>query len=139
MGLARLLLKIDSFPRITELARKGDRRRVDLLVGDIYRDGQIPLPRELTAANFGKIESTLPEDLACALMGLLGENVALICIGLARQVQTRSVLYCGSTVSNNPPLQEILSTVSQAAGLVAHFPPDGAFCGAVGAAALAQG
>ncbi len=63
LGLGQLLLGVDSFERIAELARNGDRRRVDLLVGDIYGDDETPLPRELNAASFGKIDSRDPADL----------------------------------------------------------------------------
>ena len=78
LGLGQLLLETGSFERIAELACGGDRRRVDLLVGDIYRGQDTPLPRDLNAASFGKIDSREPADLAHALMGLLGENIALI-------------------------------------------------------------
>jgi type II pantothenate kinase len=139
LGLGRLLLRTESFEKLTELAAQGDRRPVDLLVGDIYPEGGIPLPLELTASNFAKLESTRPTDLAKAIVGLIGENVALICAGLAREAGVELVLYCGSTLSRNPALQEVLAGVTRMAGRDAHFLADGAYCGAVGAAALAVG
>jgi len=139
LGLGWLLLRIDSFEKLAELAAEGDRRPVDLLVGDIYPHGGIPLPLELTASNFAKLESTCPADLASAIVGLIGENVALICAALARESGAELVLYCGSTLSHNPALQQVLAAVTRMSGRDARFLPDGAYCGAVGAAALAEG
>jgi type II pantothenate kinase len=138
VGLARLLLGTESFQTLVELAGRGDRRRVDLLVGDIYRTDGTPLPADITAANFGKVASKRPEDLAAAIMGLLGENVALICSGLATRTESELVLYCGSTVAANPVLDAILEQVTRMSGHQSRFLEQGAFCGAVGAAAHAE-
>ncbi len=138
LGLGKLLLDVDSFERIAELARGGDRRRVDLLVGDIYRGDETPLPRDLNAASFGKIDSRDPADLASALMGLLGENIALICGELARAREVDAIVYCGSTLNQNPVLSQTLDLVSGIMGRRALFPSAGAFGAAIGAAALAN-
>lgn len=138
LGLGRLLLGVHTFDEIVTLASHGDRRRVDLLVGDIYPSGEVPLPRELNAASFGKLESRAPADVAHALMGMLGENIALICGTLARSVGAQAVVYCGSTLIENAELREILRWVTAAYGAQPHFLDAGAYCGALGAAALAD-
>ena len=138
LGLARLLLDVDSFAELALLADRGDRRGVDLLVGDIYSGpGASPLPRDLNAAHFAKLDSRRPEDIAHALMGLIGENIGLICGELTRAHSAELVVYCGSTLATNPALEAILDEVSGYYGCRARFLAYGAFCGAVGAAALA--
>ena len=88
LGLGRLLLGVERFDQITALAARGDRRRVDLLVGDIYPDAsELPLPADLNAASFGKLGSREPADVAHALVGMLGENTALLCGQLALAFQ----------------------------------------------------
>ena len=77
-GLGRLLLGTDDHDRLVALAATGDRRHVDLLVGDLYRPGGIALVPDLTAANFGKAFEPRAADVAHALLGLVGENVALL-------------------------------------------------------------
>ncbi|MCP4002824.1 MAG: hypothetical protein GY725_01385 [bacterium] len=135
LGLGRLLLGVESFAEMTELARRGDRRKVDLLVGDIYRGLETPLPGELNAASFGKLDSREPEDLAAALMGLIGENIALICGTIANSQGFSEIFYCGSTLWENPVLRQIIAEVSAMYAVPAEFLPNGRFCGAVGAAA----
>ena len=55
LGLGAALTGVAEFDRLLSLAGDGDRRRVDLLVSDIYRAGDLPLPGDLTAASFGKL------------------------------------------------------------------------------------
>lgn len=144
-GLGRLLLGTDDHDRLVALAATGDRRHVDLLVGDLYRPGGIALVPDLTAANFGKAFEPRADDVAHALLGLVGENVALlagqIAVSLATAAEGGSprrrpdVLYAGSTLRNNPLLVEILGGVTSLVGAQASFLPLGEFTGALGALA----
>jgi len=145
LGLAAGLLGTAEFEEVVALARRGSRREVDLLVSDIYRAGGIPLAGDLTAANFGKLarrlragEPVAREDLAHALMGLLGENVALVCTGLAATAQVRRIVFGGSTLRGNEPLAEILGTITRALGREPVFLPRGEYAGALGALLLAS-
>jgi type II pantothenate kinase len=135
-GLGRLLCGTDSFAEIVALAARGKRSRVDLTVGDIYPQGGIALPPDLTAASFAKLESQEPADLAQALVGLLGENVGISCAALAWARGIETLVFGGSAVSASPLLGELLCLAAQFGGAKARLLPDGAFCGAVGAAAL---
>ncbi len=138
VGLGAALLGTGDFHRLAALAARGDRRRVDLLVSDIYRAGEFPLGGDLTAASFGRLarserERPDPEHLAHALMGLVGENVALICCGLAAATGSSTVVYAGSTLRGNPALREILEAVTRALGPTPLFLEEGEFVGAHGA------
>ena len=134
LGLARLLFDVDSFTEIAALAERGDRGRVDLRVGDVYPEGGIALDPRLTASCFAKAASRDPADLAQALVGLLGENIGLssAALALARGIET--VVFGGSAVSASSLLGEILRLAAQVGGADARLLPDGAYCGAVGAA-----
>jgi type II pantothenate kinase len=142
MGLGRLLLGERSFEEICALAQRGDRRHVDLLVSDIYRPGEIALTGDLTAASFGKPklglgEAPRPEDLAAAIVTLVGENVALICAGLAAPHALRHVVFGGSTLRENAPLRRVLAEITGALGREAVFLSSGEYAGAIGALELA--
>ena len=95
------------------------------------------LPPEITAASFGKLASTRDADLAHALLGMLGENIALICSALTRIHGMETVVFGGSTLSENPILEQTLELITRALGHKVHFLRGAAFCGALGAAALA--
>ena len=142
MGLGALLLGHSNFDEICALAARGDRRNGDMLVSDIYRPGEIALTGDLTAANFGKpglssSRKPKPEDVAAAIMGLVGENVALICAGLAAPHGIRHVVFGGSTLRENPSLRGVLHEITSAFGRDPVFLERGEYAGAVGALELA--
>jgi len=136
MGLGQLLVQARDFDQLARLARIGDRSRVDLLVGDIYPEPDTPLPREFNAASFAKLASRSNEDLADALMGLVGENIGLLCGQLANRFELDHVVYCGSTLNANESLERVLVGVARMHGHRALFLDRGAFCGALGASLL---
>jgi len=113
---------------------------VDLLVKDIYQPGEIALLGDATAANFGKpdvhAQSPAPEDVSHALMGLVGENVALICVGLAAAHGVRTIVYGGSTLRENPALRDVLAGITAAFGREPVLLEGGEFAGALGALEL---
>lgn len=150
-GLGRILLGESDHDMIAALARQGDRRRVDLTVGDVYPPGKISLSPDLTASNFGKSQSRNPGDLAAALVGLVGENVALLAGAHAalirataptfrrsRQAPKVDVVYAGSTLRGSDLLEEVLVEVTAMTGAEARFLAFGAFAGALGALDLAR-
>lgn len=146
LGLGQLLLGTSDHEQLAELAARGDRRHVDLLVSDIYQNGEIPLAGDLTAANFGKVESPQPQDLAQALARLVAENVGLLAGALAAATARATglpgrldVVFAGSTLRHNRALKDILEFATSLAGGRPLFPPDGEFGGALGALAVAEG
>ncbi len=140
IGLAGALLGTNEFSEVCRLAQNGNRAEVDLVVSDIYRPGEIALPDELTAAAFGKLghpamtpESKHPENLAAAIMGLVGENVGLICAGLSYAAQVQRVVYGGSTLHKNAYLRNVLHSITSNTGRTPVFLPHGEYGGATGA------
>jgi type II pantothenate kinase len=141
LGLAAALFGERDFDAIAALAQRGDRRRVDLLVRDIYPGGDFTLPGDINAASFAKLARpgsghTDPADLAHGIMGVVGENIALICAGLAARADVALIAFGGSTLRSNPALTAILGGACAALGRTPHFLADGQYAGAVGALAL---
>jgi type II pantothenate kinase len=143
LGLGAALVGTADFEEFTALAAGGDRRRVDLLVSDIDPTGALPLPGELTAACFARlaqpsgIAGASRSDLAHALLGLVGDHVALLCAVLAALTGAQRILFGGSPLRGNPHLRRLLAGAA-AAGREVIFLADGEFAGAVGALRLAQ-
>ncbi|MFT5442111.1 MAG: type II pantothenate kinase [Myxococcota bacterium] len=140
LGLASAILKTTDFEHVCRLAASGERAQVDLVVSDIYKPGEIALPNELTAASFGKLGLSLnddqvhkPEHLAAAILGLVGENIGLICAGLSYATQVEQIVYAGSTLRNNTVLRNILESITMNAGRRPLFLSNGDFSGATGA------
>jgi type II pantothenate kinase len=142
VGLGAALCGERDFDAIAALARCGDRRRVDLLVSDIYPAGEFALPGEINAASFAKLardgRAPAAADLAHGIMGLVGENVGLVCGGLAQRLDVELIVFGGSTLRANPALSAILGGVCTFLGRSPHFLADGQYAGAFGALALGE-
>jgi len=143
LGLGRALVGTGSFAELCVLAARGDRRRVDLAVADIYAAGdELPLAGELTASAFARLahdegEPPRPEDLARALMAMVGENVALIAGGLAAAAGVERLVFGGCTLRQNPALRDALADILGRFGRSVTFLEHGEFGGALGALLLA--
>jgi type II pantothenate kinase len=145
LGLAAGLLHISDFDEIAALAQRGSRQSVDLLVSDIYPAGGIPLAGDLTAANFGKYARRLRDgeaieraDVAHAIMGLIAENISLVCTAQSAATQVQRIAFGGSTLRRNPALAEMLGNFLRGHGRDPVFLPNGEFAGALGALRIAS-
>jgi type II pantothenate kinase len=140
-GFGQLLLGQADHDALTTLAAQGDRRRVDLLVRDLYPSGDIALQGDLTASNLGRIASRDSRDVANAITGLVGENIALLAAALSKQEVVPfplDIVYAGSTLRQNVALRDVLAFATSVGGARALFLPNGEFVGAVGALARAR-
>jgi type II pantothenate kinase len=140
-GFGQLLLGQVDYEALTALAIQGDRRRVDLLVRDVYPSGDIALQGDLTASNLGRIASRDSRDVANAITGLVGENVGLLAAALSKQESVPfplDIVYAGSTLRQNVALRDVLAFATSVGGARARFLPQGEFVGAVGALARAR-
>ena len=84
-------------------------------------------------------DHTSPSDLAHAIIGMVGENIGLICGGLAASVNVPRIVYGGSTLRNNSPLVDVLHVMAAVRGQEAVFLKTPEYAGALGALGLALG
>jgi type II pantothenate kinase len=137
LGLGSVLTGEDTYDKIISKAASGDRSGVDTLVRDIY-DGDLPgLGGDVTAANFGKAASRLPEDLGRAALQMVGEVIAVIASLAAKNVSAQEVLYVGGALRDNPVLVDVLKSITQFMDQRSRFVQHGEYVGAIGA--LLQG
>lgn len=136
VGLSSKLLGVTDIDAIIALAAKGNLANVDLTIGDISA-GQIPnLPRDITAANFGKVKSTATkEDFALGLMNMIYQTAGVLAGFCATGRGIKTVLFTGS-VADLPQAKELLPPVSALYDLDFVIPPEATFATAIGAAIL---
>ena len=147
VGLASRLCDCDDFEELRRMAERGERRRADLVLSDIYPGEDRPLPGDTTASSLEKLarrpgeheETPGRDDIAAALMGVVGENVALLAAALAVSGGLSTVVYGGSALRDNPTLTQLLVAIPAFQGLHALVLPSGEYSGAVGALEAACG
>lgn len=135
-GISSRLLGETHIDAIVAMAEKGSLRQVDLAICDIS-DEEIPsLPPHVTAANFGKVESTATkEDLAAGLINMVFETAGSLAAFACKNTEIRKIVVTG-TVATLPQAQTILDGVAMLHGVEFIIPEQAAFATAIGAAAL---
>lgn len=133
LGLGRLLTGEMRYSDIVARATDGDRSMVDVLVRDIYGRDIPDLPGDVTASNFGKALSNRKEDLARALLQMVGEVIATVACLAARGAHVQEIVYIGSSLRKNPIFREVLDWSTHFLGNEPWFLQHGEFVGAVGA------
>ena len=72
-------------------------------------------------------------------MGLIAENISLVCTALSAATQVQRIAFGGSTLRRNPALAEMLGNFLRGHGREPVFMPNGEFAGALGALQIASG
>ncbi|KAL0218011.1 hypothetical protein RCL1_008859 [Eukaryota sp. TZLM3-RCL] len=103
-ALAKLLGCLEcSYDDLLSMAAKGDHKKVDMLVGDIYGTdyGNIGLSADVTAAYFGKllnhenIEKVTKDDLVKGILLMITGNIAHLAYLIASQYNIKRIVFAG--------------------------------------------
>jgi type II pantothenate kinase len=133
-GLAKKLLPTADFSGIMELAKDGKLNLVDLLLEDITDTEISFLPRESTAANFGKmLDSAQNPDIALAILNMVYQVIGMISVFAARSAGVDRVIITGNG-SNNPVGKQVLQVISRIYGIRFDYPLHAEYTTALGAA-----
>lgn len=99
LGLGRLLLQTNDPEEIDTLAKIGDPNGADLAIGDLVTGPIGSLPADATAVNFGRVArmdgQPSREDLAAALVNMIGQVIATLATNAARAVQVERGVVTG--------------------------------------------
>ena len=135
-GLALQVLGKSDVEAILALAGDGDLRNIDLSVRDIIGSEIESLPPNLTAANFGKIESTASgADIALGIINMVLEAVGMLAVFVLRNDTIRDVVLTG-TLARFPQAEGVFSAFQGLTGLNFIIPQDAVFATALGAATI---
>jgi type II pantothenate kinase len=134
MGLGALLTNETAYGKLAEMAAKGKKEHLDLLVKDIYESDEPPISGDLTAANFAKGLQVKHshEDRMAALTNMIAETIMLLTLQAAAIHKVKEVVFIGSSLIDNPLLKGTLHNYMTMLGLEAIFLHNGEYCGALG-------
>ncbi len=136
LGLGRLLLKTVNPSEIDALAQQGDSNRVDLSLADAVTGPIGSLPADATAVNFGRLARAdlhvNREDLAAALVTLVGQVIGLLAINAARAQQIERIVIIGH-MTDMSSIRRVLSSVSQYYAAPIDLPENAGYATALGA------
>jgi type II pantothenate kinase len=127
LGLSRLLLGTTDVDAIDAMAMRGDANGADLALRDVVSGPIGSLPLDATAVNFGRlareVSTARPDDLAAALMTLIGQVIAITAINAARAEQIERVVVIGH-MADLPSFRQVLSQVGVYYGMSLIVPAE---------------
>lgn len=136
VGLARLLVGTVDPREIDALALEGKDTSHNLTIGEILGQAIGSLPPETTAVNFGRVarhDVDAPrEDMAAALVNMVGQVIAVIAINAARAQQLEETVIVGH-LADLPSVRRTFELVGQYYHASIRIPHDGGSATALGA------
>ncbi len=135
-GIARRIDASLTYAEMIDGAERGDRRRVDAMISDIYPEGIGRVGPDLTAAHLSKSGGS-EEDFLAGLLNLHGENIAQIAASRAIIANIRRVVLAGGFAHCNPTLVASITSMAALFGVTVELAPVPGFAGALGAALVA--
>ena len=141
LGLSRLLLQTVDPVEINTLAQQGNPNGVDLSLGDVVTGPIGSLPVNATAVNFGRLarqtQAPQREDLAAALMTLIGQVIGLLAINAARAQQLERIVVIGH-MADMSSFCQVLASVGQYYATPIELPAHAGYATALGALVYAS-
>ncbi len=136
LGLARLLLETASPQEIDLLAARGDPNGADLSLGDVVSGPIGTLPPDATAVNFGRLArydiAASREDLAAALVTMVGQVIATLAITAARTAQIDRIVVTGHLI-DMPSMRRVMMRVGEFYRFPLDLPEVAGYATALGA------
>jgi type II pantothenate kinase len=114
-GLSRLLLGTADAIEIDALAQQGDANHADLTLVEAVGGNVGLLPTNANAVNFGRLArsdvSLPPQDIAAALVRLVGQVIAVVAINAAHAQMLEEIVVIGHLV-DLPSVRAVLTEVA---------------------------
>lgn len=140
-GLGRLLLGTADALTIDLLAQQGNANNADLTLVEAIGGTVGRLPPDANAVNFGRLArqaiDLAPEDLAAAIVRLVGQVIAVIAINAARAEKLDSIVMLGHLI-DLPSICQVLHTTAGYYDASITIPPQPGFGTVIGALLCAE-
>lgn len=134
VGLGSQLCGVKSFKTLVSLAEKGKLNKVDLNIGDISTRAISNLAKEITAANFGKMEDGFnTADLASGVLNMVFQTIGMMAVFACRNEDMKNVILTG-TLSQVPSAKKVFQMLHNMHGINFIIPKDAIYATATGAA-----
>ncbi len=138
-GIARRVEMALTYEAMIAGAERGDRRRVDMMISDVYPQGIGRIGPDLTASHLAHAGDGSLDDFLAGLLNLHGENIAQIAAGRAQAVKLSRIVLAGGFVHNNERLATSIASMAGLFGMAVEVAPWPGYAGALGAALVAAG
>ncbi len=134
VGLGAKLCGVKSFNTLISMAKTGKLNKVDLNIGDISSRAISNLTKEITAANFGKMEDGVSAaDLAAGVLNMVFQTIGMLAVFACRNEDMKNVILTG-TLSQVPLAKKVFQALHTMHGVNFIIPKNAIYATATGAA-----
>jgi len=133
-GLASLICGLEDPLQLDALAMQGSAANLNLTISDLGYEEISFLGADMTASNFAAVKSKKTEDLAAAILRLVGETVGIIASICARELNCREDIVMAGKVAQSLYIRQILNLVGKLYQTRFHYPDNPGFATVYGAA-----
>jgi len=96
INLCKKFLNLHSFEEIVNLSSSGNLYNVDLSIGDITSSEIKTLPKDITAANFAKLNNNATDsDIALGIINMIFETVGMLAVFATKNDSIKEVVAIG--------------------------------------------
>ena len=131
--MCKLIAETNSIEEIIEYAKKGDLENIDLRIGDVTEQEIKTLPKDLTLANFGKLNSgTKKEDVILGIINMIFETIGMMAAFSLKNDTIKDIVLIGNIVKI-PRVKKILEKIEKLQGIRFIIPKNPEFAVVIGA------
>ena len=122
VGLSKLIIGIDDFDAIVELATKGNNENVDLTKKDLLKENEELKPENDIISSLGKVHQLVldgkkneikKEDIALSLLNMICYHISQYTVLYAKQSNIDTIYYFGTFTKKNSLVDKILHKASK--------------------------
>ena len=133
-GLSSIICRLDDPLQIETRAAKGDPSKINLTISDLGYEGLSFLGADMTASNFAAIKSNKPDDMAAAILRLVGETVGIIASMCAREFKCQDRIVIVGKVAHSQFIRHTIDLVGKLYQTQFTFPKNPGYATVYGAA-----
>jgi type II pantothenate kinase len=133
-GLSSIICGLEDPLQIEAMAQKGNPSKINLTISDLGYEGLSFLGSDMTASNFADIKSNMAEDMAAAILRLVGETVGIIASLCAREFNCRNRIVMVGKVANSQFIRHTIDLVGKLYETTFTFPENPGHATVYGAA-----
>jgi len=132
-NLSKKVANIDSFEDIIKASVNGKLKNIDLTIQDVTNKEIKTLPKDITSANFGKLNNNATnEDIVAGIINMVFEVIGMMAAFAVRNEEFKEVVLIG-TIMTIPTARTILDKIEKIQNIKFIVPENAEYATAIGA------
>lgn len=133
INLCRKIVPNIEFDEINKAIEEGNLENVDLMIKDITKEEIKTLPKDITAANFGKLSNqATKEDIIKGIVNMIFESIGVMSTFAAKGANINNIVAIGQ-ITKMPYARQVLDKIEKLHNVKFIIPENSEYMTAIGA------